>query len=170
MPIHRLTPTQASAYRALMLQAYALHPEAFTSSVTERSVLPLAWWQARLSESDAANDLVFGAFEGYELRGAAGLSFDTREKARHKATLFGMYVPTQFQGHGLGRQLVEAVLSYARSRAGVKLVQLTVTQGNAPAQTLYASCGFEVFGTEPMAVAVGDHFVNKVHMWCKLGA
>ena len=47
-------------------------------------------------------------------------------------------------------------------------VQLTVTEGNASAQGLYAACGFRVFGVEPYAVAVGQGFVSKVHMWCPL--
>ncbi|MBS0426345.1 MAG: GNAT family N-acetyltransferase, partial [Proteobacteria bacterium] len=47
MPVRRLAPADAPAYRALMLDAYARHPEAFTSTVAEREPLPLAWWEAR---------------------------------------------------------------------------------------------------------------------------
>ena len=87
-------------------------------------------------------------------------------KIRHKATLFGMYVPPRFRGLGLGRQLVVAALECARSRAGIKIVQLTVSQGNASAETLYRRCGFVEFGVEPFAVAVASGYVSKVHMWC----
>ncbi|RMM07895.1 hypothetical protein ALO95_04920 [Pseudomonas syringae pv. antirrhini] len=38
----RLTPTDAIAYRLLMLEAYTLHPDAFTSDVKEREALPFA--------------------------------------------------------------------------------------------------------------------------------
>jgi RimJ/RimL family protein N-acetyltransferase len=48
------------------------------------------------------------------------------------------------------------------------LVQLTVTQGNQGAQGLYERQGFTPFGVEPCAVAVGERFVSKVHMWCDL--
>ena len=40
MPIARLTPNHADAYRAHMLEAYAVHPDAFTSTVAECSDLP----------------------------------------------------------------------------------------------------------------------------------
>ena len=40
MPIARLTPSHASTYRALILEAYALHPDAFTSTEAECSDLP----------------------------------------------------------------------------------------------------------------------------------
>ncbi len=49
--IERLTPEYASSYRALMLEAYECHPDAFTSSVAERAQLPLSWWQKRLDDS-----------------------------------------------------------------------------------------------------------------------
>ena len=115
-----------------------------------------------------AHEMVLGAYKGSRLSGVAGLSFESREKARHKAHLFGMYVPSNLRGGGVGKSLVLAVLEQARKRPGVRLVQLTVTQGNAPAQALYERCGFVPFGVEPFAVALGVDFVSKVHMWCDL--
>ena len=53
---------------------------------------------------------------------------------------------------------------------GLKVVQLTVTEGNAAAQTLYEHCGFVSFGVEPFAVALGSIFLSKVHMWCPVGS
>lgn len=166
--VRRLVPSDAAVYRALMLEAYERHPDAFTSSVAERSAQPMSWWEARLGDDANANEMVFGAFREGRLAGAAGLSFETREKARHKCTLFGMYVPQEFRGGGIGRELVNAVLAVARSRPGVKVIQLTVTDGNRAARSLYERCGFASFGVEPFAVAVGTGFVSKVHMWCDL--
>jgi ribosomal protein S18 acetylase RimI-like enzyme len=169
MSIRRLVPTDASTYRALMLDAYERHPDAFTSSVTERAALPLSWWESRLDDRPQPPNLVLGAFHGGQLAGVAGLSFEPREKARHKATLFGTYVHPGYRHAGLGGSLVVAALECARARDGVRLVQLTVTQGNEIAQGLYERCGFVPFGIEPLAVAVGPTFVSKVHMWCDLG-
>lgn len=164
----RLTPQHAQAYRALMLDAYARHPDAFTSSVDERAALPLAWWQARLSDGPDAAEAVWASVVGDAIQGVTGLSFERREKVRHKATLFGMYVRPDARGQGLGRQLVDAVLAHARVCPDIGLLQLTVTEGNAGAIALYRSAGFEVWGREPMAVRVGEGFVHKLHMWCPL--
>jgi len=79
-----------------------------------------------------------------------------------------MYVPANLRRGGVGKSLVLAVLEHARKRPGVRLVQLTVTQGNAPAQALYEKCGFVPFGVEPLAISLGPDFVSKVHMWCDL--
>ena len=170
MPTQRLAAADAEAYRTLMLEAYECHPDAFTSSVAERSVLPLAWWAARLAPDPDAAEAVFGAWVDGELAGVAGLAVETREKTRHKSTLFGMYVPQRHRRRGLARSLVEAVLADAGRRPATRLVQLTVTAGNAPAQRLYESCGFVAFGTEPLAVRIASAYVSKVHMWCDLRA
>ena len=170
MSIRRLLPADASAYRALMLEAYAGHPDAFTSSVAERAALPHSWWESRLDPAPRPAAIVLGAFRREQLAGVAGVSFEAREKARHKATLFGMYVGPAYRGEGLGGQLVHAVLAQARMRPDVIVLQLTVTDGNATARALYERCGFVQFGLEPCAVAVGSGFVAKVHMWCDLRA
>lgn len=165
MLIKRLTPNHAAVYRELMLEAYRLHPDAFTSDADEREALPISWWEKRLSTGPDAADAVFGAFEGEHLLGVAGLSMEKRMKASHKSTLFGMYVPLAHRQRGLGHDLLRTVLAFAIAQPQLLLVQLTVTEGNTGAQRLYERMGFSPFGLEPLAVAVGDRFVSKVHMW-----
>ena len=162
MWIQRLDTSHALDYRALMLEAYDLHPQAFTSTVRERATMPLSWWESRLSSK---LDVVFGAFEEGKLAGFVGLAFEPREKARHKATLFGMYVTGKVRQRGLGFQLVQAVLDEAQTRQGLRLIQLTVTAGNEAAFKLYQRCGFVQFGLEPLAVRVGEDYFDKIHMW-----
>ncbi len=168
MPPTRLTPQHAAEYRALMLEAYARHPDAFTSSAAERAQLPVAWWEDRLATDELPKEIVFGCFTDGVLSGVAGLAFETREKTKHKATLFGMYVPTAHRHRGLGSKLVATALAYAKTRPGVLLVQLTVTEGNTAAQSLYERHGFMPFGLEPFAVAVDSGYVSKSHLWCPL--
>jgi len=170
MTIKRLDPSHVNEYRKLMLEAFELHPDAFISGHAERAALPLSAWEVRLKQDREPHELVLGAFHDGELAGVVALSFEPREKARHKARLVGMYVRAAFRRHGLGRDLVQAALAHARSRAGVRLVQLMVTHGNHAARTLYEQCGFVEYGLEPFAVAVGDGYVSKVHMWCDLAS
>lgn len=166
----RLVPADAAAYRAFMLDAYARHPEGFTATVAERDSLPLDWWIDRVSDAPDAPQRIVGAFEDHHLVGVAGLRRAQRPKTRHKATLFGMAVHPSAQGRGVGRALVEAVLELARSTPGIALVQLTVSETNDRALGLYTACGFTIFGTEPVAIRVGDRFVGKVHMWCPVSS
>ncbi|WP_338847734.1 GNAT family N-acetyltransferase [Massilia sp. W12] len=166
--ISRLRVQDAVIYRELMLQAYATHPDAFTSSVEERAALPLSWWEQCLATGEAA-EVVFGAWLDARLLGVAGLAFSQRAKTRHKADVFGMYVSPEARGLGLGKLLLQALEHAARAR-GVQVLQLTVTDGNAQAQALYRACGFIPFGLEPMAVRVGQGFVAKEYLWRRLQA
>lgn len=165
MIIRTLAARDAQAYRGLMLEAYGVYPQAFTSSVAERAAMPLSWWEKRL---ESPLDCLLGAFAGDELVGIVGLAYEPREKARHKVTLFGMYVNGEYQQQGVGRQLVEAALAEARRHPRLKVIQLTVTAGNDAAFALYQRCGFIQYGLEPLAVRVGVDYFDKIHMWHEL--
>ena len=165
MRVERLAPIHAGAYRAFMLRAYRESPDAFTSTVQEREALPLAWWQARVSDAPDAESCVLGAFGGDALVGVVGLRLSARERTRHKATVFGMVVAPSHRGRGVGRMLVEAAAEHARGIPEVNVLQLTVREPNASARRLYEACGFEVFGVEPLAVRTPSGFAATVHMW-----
>ncbi|WP_294772321.1 GNAT family N-acetyltransferase [uncultured Rhodoferax sp.] len=167
MHIAPLTAADALNYRTLMLHAYAAEPDAFTSTPEERAALPEAWWMQRLADPKGLS-VALGAFHDGRLVGTATMEFSERSKTRHKAHLIGMFVDASCRGLGAGRQLVEAALAVARARAGVKLVTLTVTEGNEAAVTLYTRCGFRAFGTEPMAIATPTGYKAKVHMYLRL--
>lgn len=164
MHISTLTAQHAPCYRALMLYAYRAAADAFTSTAEEREKEPEAWWASRLADP-AALSVAFGAFDGDELVGTVAINFNERPKTRHKALLVGMFVRESARGRGAGKALVEAAIGAARQRPGTRVVTLTATEGNDPAIRLYESCGFQVFGIEPMAVATSSGFKGKVHMW-----
>ena len=161
-----LAPPDAPAYRDLMLEAYTREPDAFTSTPEERAALPLAWWEKRLGANDDA--VGFGAFDGDRLVGSIVLERGERAKTRHKGHIVGMYVKASHRGRGLGAALFAAAMAAARAWAGVRVVTLTVSEGNAPARSLYERFGFRAFGVEPQAIAVGAAFIGKVHMVCEL--
>ena len=161
MWIERLNASHALDYRALMLEAYDLHPQAFTSSVRERAVMPLSWWEAKLDDELSA---LFGAFVDSRLVGIVGLAFEPWEDARHKATLFGLYVNEAFRGQGLGEDLVQAVLSLAGQEPEIKVIELTVSADSSAALALYKRCGFEQSGLEEYGIRVGEAYYDRVHM------
>lgn len=169
MHVARLTATDAPRYRALMLHAYEAAADAFTSTPEERAAQPESWWVKRIADPDSLS-VAFGAFIGDELAGTVTVEFAAKPKTRHKAHLVGMFVSEALRGRGAGRALVQAALEAAASRPGVLVVTLTVTEGNAPAIALYASCGFRTFGIEPMAIATPGGFKSKVHMWLQLAS
>lgn len=166
--IRRLGSADAAQYRALMLRAYEEHPDAFTSSAGERAALPLTWWQERLTDEPSARQFVWGGFRDGALTGAVGLALEEREKTAHKATVFGMYVTPESRRMGAGDRLVQVLVSSAGSRPELRMLVLSVSEGNRGARALYERHGFRVYGVEPLAVRVGETFVAKVLMWREL--
>lgn len=167
MHVSRLAVSDSQRYRALMLHAYAAAADAFTSTPEERAAEPESWWASRIADPKGLSQS-FGAFHDGELVGTVTIEFAAKPKTKHKAHLIGMFVSEAARGLGAGRALVNAALVAARARPGVLVVTLTVTEGNLPAIALYESCGFNVFGIEPMAIATPSGFKSKVHMWLGL--
>ncbi|MEP7207666.1 MAG: GNAT family N-acetyltransferase [Casimicrobiaceae bacterium] len=157
-----LLPTDAAAYRAVRLRALADFPEAFTSSAKEEAASADAWSVERVTPR--AGRVLMGAFVGDTLGGTAGLIRLPRQKERHKADLFGMYVGPEHGGRHIGRQLVDALIATGRTWPGLEQITLTVTRGNARAQRLYHEAGFVTFGIEHRAIKVGATYYDKEHM------
>ena len=167
MHVALLQHSDAQQYRALMLQAYELAADAFTSTAAERAVEPESFWVKRIADPSGLT-AAFGAFEGRELVGTVALEFSAKPKTKHKALVIGMYAAPAARGKGIGRALLEAVVAHARSKDGLLSLTLTVTEGNEPAVSLYRRVGFQAFGVEPMAIRTPSGFKGKVHMWFPL--
>ena len=168
MLVTRVLPHQALAYRALMLEAYAQAPDAFTSTPEERAQAPESFWVQRVDDPTGLS-AVWGAWLDGALVGAVTLEGSARQKTRHKAQLLGMYVSAAARGQGAGRALLDAVIAHAQSQPGLLRLHLTVTEGNTPALRLYQAVGFETYGVEPMAVRTPEGFRGKVLMGRDVG-
>ena len=164
MRVIRLSATDATAYRSLMLHAYEHEADAFTSTAEERAAEPLSWWEKRIADPQGMRSAL-GVYHEGGLIGTVALEFSAKPKTRHKVLLIGMYVVSSCRTLGAGRALVDAAIDFARSRPGVTVMGLTVTEGNDPAIGLYKTCGFQEFGTEPMAMLTSTGYRAKVHMW-----
>lgn len=91
-----------------------------------------------------------------QIVGQAGLHVG-RGKLRHTASL-GMMVHDQFQGQGIGRKLLAALLDIADNYLGLVRVELDVYADNARAIGLYERMGFVHEGRKAKAVwRHGEH-------------
>jgi len=169
MNVRALHSSDALAYRALMLQGYAKDADAFATTAEERSAEPASWWLKRICDSNGLSQ-GFGAFHEGSLVGGVAIEYSTKFKVRHQAHIVGMFVSEQHRRLGAGRALLQAAISHARGRPGVKLIALAVTEGNAEAVRLYSSAGFRQFGLEAMAIFTGTEYKSRVHMQMQLAA
>ncbi len=155
--IRCLEPSDAQAYRDLRLEALATSPEAFGSSYEEEAPLSLDTIRSRIPTSGPNS--IFGAFAGERLVGMAGFVMYERKKASHKGLMWGVYVQTEWRGHGLGRRLVQRVIEQASRH--VIVLEAAVGLANTSARRTYHALGFKPYGIERKAIRVGDVFYDE---------
>lgn len=131
--ILRLEPKDWQRFRAIRLDALAQSPEAFGSQYDEVAARPQSSWTAQLS-----------ALPTWVVPG------DTLDLALVRVDpkvpeLLSLWVAPEGRGQGLGRQLVERVMRWAREQ-GAEHLELCVKAENLPAVALYRALGFEDVG------------------------
>ncbi len=168
MHIVTLDTSHIAAYRGLMLEAYERAADAFTTTAAERRAEPESWWLKRIG-SATGQATSFGAWDGDDLVGAVAIEYSVKPKTRHAALVLGMYVRPSHRAQGVGRSLMAATIAAALDRPAVRMLTLTLTEGNEAALRLYRSVGFCVWGIEPLAINTESGFKGKVHMSLALG-
>ena len=166
--IHMLTEADAPVFRALRLRSLREHPEAFGASLEEEELLPVEHTAEHL-RSSSPDRCILGAFVAGHLVGYAGFSRHPRPKTRHKAHLGGMYVVPEARGQSVGRALLDAVVTHARSVSGVEEVVLAVTVGNELARRLYILAGFKPYCIEPRYLKLEEQYFDIEWMVLRLG-
>lgn len=156
-----LRPTEAAVFWALRLRSLREHPEAYASSVEDEENVPLDVVRARLEGQSPESNLILGAFVAERLVGLVGIRRDSFRKFAHRARIWGMYVAPELQGRGVGRRLVEAAIEAGGRMGGIEQLLLVVVVGNARAQALYRSLGFEPYGVEKRALRLGETYFDE---------
>ena len=159
-----LVAADLAEYKRLRDEMLAAHPEAFTSDATTESAKVPGDYLHRLGlDHGDGGQFVLGAWTGRSLVGAIGCERDDRIKVRHIGHVIGMMVRPTVRRQGLGGQLLVACIGQAR-RAGLEMLTLTVTAGNASAVQLYERHGFVGYGTLRRAIRIGTAYHDKLHM------
>jgi heme-degrading monooxygenase HmoA/ribosomal protein S18 acetylase RimI-like enzyme len=168
--IRDIKQDEAESFWSLRLEALIQHPTAFGSSYEESKDTPMEVVRERLSGND--NQFVLGAYsgEGNRLVGMVGFKRETSLKSRHKAFIWGMYVTAEYRQQGVGRLLMEELLTRASALKDLEIVMLTVVTSNANASRLYRSLGFETYGVERCALQVDGVCIDEEHMAKRLTA
>jgi len=165
--VRQLNKNDIGQFFPFRLEALKLVPTAFGSSFEEETTKGPAWLEAVLAAEKDSN-AIFGAFCDDVLVGTIGIFSDLRLKSGHKATIWGMYVRSEFRGQGLGKQLVQQAIDHAKSKMKAEAVYLSVESLNEDAKNLYLRCGFKVWGREPKSLYVNGKFHDEDYMFLSL--
>jgi ribosomal protein S18 acetylase RimI-like enzyme len=119
---------------------------------------------ARRIGDDPDYNFIVGAFLDGELAGTAGFFRERKLKTRHKGQIWGVYVTDRLRGEGVGRMLIQDLISRASGVEGLEQLVLGVTTSNTAAVRLYTSLGFQSFGCERNSLKIGNTYYDTGHM------
>lgn len=155
--IRRLTVDDLDLFRDIRAEALWTHPQTFGSAEEdEGGEAMLAAYRHWLSGA------ILGAFGRGNLIGVAGFYASPTRRSQHRGHIFTVYVRENGRGKGVGDRLIKELLAHAKAR--VEQVHLEVLLEATAAIRTYERNGFEVYGTDPCAVRIGDVTYDKYLM------
>lgn len=95
--------------------------------------------------------------------GVLGMTIFANPRLRHSAS-FGLSVHEDYQGIGVGKALMAAMVDLADNWLMLKRIELGVLDGNEKAFKLYEAFGFEVEGVKRAAAIRNGEYVNETIM------
>ncbi len=142
--IIKLLPEQWQRYREIRLESLREEPQAFGSTYADMEQRPAAYWQGRLVDAmQGEKSWLFFAQEGEQLVGMIGAFCD---EAQEIATIVSVYVSKPGRGKGVGKALMERIISEIGAKQGIRKAVLGVNQEQTAAVDLYRRAGFTVTG------------------------
>jgi ribosomal protein S18 acetylase RimI-like enzyme len=159
--IQKLDIDDASSYQMLRLKALKENETYFSSSYEEEKDRDLLTIGKRFTQ---ANAHTYGAFINELLVGIITLVYESRIKTKHTADIYGMYVDSNYRKQGIGKSLLNHVLSEANKRGLIEKVRLSVTDINKQAISLYESIGFKMYALEENSMKINGKYYHTCFM------
>ncbi len=119
-------------------------------------------WERRLSDIPDNVYSFVAEFEG-KIVGNLGMEIQKNPRRRHVAS-FGMGVMDDYQGHGVGSALLEAMTELADNWLNVRRIELTVFSDNYAAIALYEKFGFEQEGVAKGFAYRKGEYIDALYM------
>jgi len=94
--------------------------------------------------------------------GMANLYIQPYKKQAHTC-LFSIIVKEELRGRGIGAQLLEYLMQYAKEKFHIEILHLEVYEGN-PAKRLYERLGFKEFGCQTKFIKEEGRYKAKFLM------
>ena len=107
---------------------------------------------------------ILGLLDGDELVAIGGFYRHEPIKAFHKGTVWSVFVRESHQGKGIGRMLMEGIISEAKKMAGLESILIGVSSNNPKAINLYRNLGFIDYGCEPNCLKHDGIYVDEILM------
>lgn len=154
--IRTIAPDEWNTYKQLRLRALADSPSAFGSTLAEEQERSDADWYSRLvnGANSRWNLPLIAEIDGEPI----GLAWGRIDEANlDVANLYQMWVAPSNRGIGIGKMLLEAVITWAK-QLRVSFLDLGVTYRDSSAVRLYKRLGFKPVG-QPRPLRSGSEML-----------
>lgn len=99
----------------------------------------------RFAEMITQNYECAGVFDDDKLIGICGMWFQTRHYAGKSMEVDHVYIDSDYQGKGLGRQFFKWIYNYGKNK-GCNISELNTYVQNYPSHKFYYNEGYEIYG------------------------
>ncbi len=145
--VGNLMPDQWRDYRDIWLEALKEAPEAFSASYEEQRKVSDSIWKERFETVYFEKEgVVVFARIGNKPVGFVGAYFETNEKFRHVATIWGAYVQPDYRKQGIARDMANELLRKLILIPHLKKVKTYAITNGHLAVNVYQHYGFEIIG------------------------
>jgi len=125
------------------------------------------WLKSFIKKINKSELVFLMAFIGDNL--IATSHIELKDKIKSHIGGFGITVSKDYRGDGIGKKLMELVISESvKNIKGLKIIELEVFGNNPIAQNLYKKMGFIEFGRLPKGIKHKEKFVDAILMYKKV--
>ena len=165
--IRLLDKKDTKQYTTCRLVALKTAPEAFGSDYETTSQKSAEFFEQRASFEP--ENFMVGAFDAGKLIGTVGYYSEQFKNGRHRGNIVGVFLYPTYRGKGIAQKMFALVIDQVeKTLPHIKQIHLGVATSNTPAVKLYASFGFERYGTEPRSLYVNGDYIDEYLMVRKL--
>lgn len=141
--IRLVRPHEQRELRQVRLSALAYSPD-LADHLADETAAPTAFWRDRAEQ--AASATTMATFVAVDRGAFVGIVDGFLTEQPGTVEIGGMWVSPDRRRCGIGRELLSAILAWARNK-GARHAGLWVRESNEPARLLYESNGFELSET-----------------------
>lgn len=167
MNIRFLDENDCFVYREIRLASLKECPFAFSDSYEDQLNKSLLDIQIEVKKIiNPIESFTLGAFsEQNHLIGFVKFKRDNRSKARHRASLFSLYVKPDYRGEGIARKLIIELLKTIEPIIELKQLQLSTIISQNSLFEFYKKFGFKKFGgIIKKDLIIENQYVDAIHM------
>jgi len=150
-------------FKEIRLEALKTNPTAFSNTYEDIAKYPDEKWQKQMKQSEKKDENYFlFAFDGDKVIGMNGAYWTNKPVTKHIAEVFGVFVNPAYRGQGIGKRLMDEIITEIKKNPQFKKIKLGVNAENIQALKLYLSCGLKVVGRLEKELKFGDKYCDEL--------